>query len=80
MCYQWCSSELCLGLPVVSCLCQLSLFLHQKYGKCMFFADDLKIYLNLRYQSCTSLALDFSSCQHDIDSVGMAAEQQSPGV
>ena len=38
-------------------------------NKCMFFADDLKIYLKLRYRSCTDLALDFSSCQRDIDSV-----------
>ena len=43
-------------------------------NKCMFFADDLKIYLNLRYQSCVNLALDFSSCQQDIDSVAATAE------
>ena len=38
-------------------------------SKCKFFADDMKIYLKLRRDSCSSLAVDTSTCQRDIDTV-----------
>ena len=38
-------------------------------NKCKFFADDLKIYLNVRHQNILHAALDLSSCQKDINSI-----------
>ena len=42
-------------------------------SKCKFFADDLKIYLKVRHDSCTNLASDVSACQKDIDTIHKVA-------
>ena len=38
-------------------------------SKCKFFADDLKIYLNIRYNNIVDMSSDLSSCQRDIDTI-----------
>ena len=36
-------------------------------SKCTFFADDLKIYLNVRHSNIVDISSDLSSYQRDID-------------
>ena len=43
-------------------------------AKCKFFADDLKIYLKVRHENVLDMALDLSSCQHDINNIVAVAE------
>ena len=42
-------------------------------SKCMFFADDLKIYLKIRHSNIVDMSSDLSSCQRDIDNLVHAA-------
>ena len=38
-------------------------------AKCKFFADNLKIDLKVRHENVVDMALDLSSCQHDINNI-----------
>lgn len=42
--------------------------------KCKIFADDLKLYLNIRHRSILELLCDVSKCQRDINSIVTTAE------
>ena len=43
-------------------------------AKCKFFADDLKIYLKVRHENVLDMALELSSCQHDLNNIVAVAE------
>lgn len=43
-------------------------------SKCKIFADDLKLYLNIRHNSTSEMLRDVSSCQKDINSIVSTAE------
>ena len=70
------------GVPQESVLCPLLFLLFVNHlpthviSKYKFFADDLKIYLNIRHSNIVDMSSDLSSCQRDIDTIVHVASSQ----
>ena len=71
-CSQWSTPEVSSG-PLLF-LAHINFLPSYIHSKCKFFADDMKIYLKLLRDSCSSLAVDTSTCQRDIDTVHKVAD------